>query len=74
MTAITPGRFHTTTGTTEAVTTFRRFVTLLAAVGRTVPFHRETSWELAGSTNVIDRDRDRASLEILALRSYREHA
>lgn len=53
---------------------FRRFVTLLAAVGRTVPFHRETSWELAGSTNVIDRDRDRASLEILALRSYREHA
>ncbi|MGV9839269.1 hypothetical protein ACWDUL_34410 [Nocardia niigatensis] len=73
MTAITPGRFHTTTGSPEAVTMFRRIVALLAAAGRAVPFHREHNWEFAGSTNVIDRDRDRVALEIRALSTYREH-
>ncbi|MVU82262.1 hypothetical protein GPX89_34125 [Nocardia sp. ET3-3] len=73
MTAITPGQFTTTTGTPEVVTMFRRFAALLAAAGRAVPFHREGDWGLAGSTNVIDRDRDRMALEIRALSTYREH-
>ncbi|MEC3920171.1 hypothetical protein VMT65_35250 [Nocardia sp. CDC153] len=73
MTAITPGRIHTATDTTEIVTMFRRIAALFAAAGRAVPFHRENSWGLAGSTNFIDRDRDRVALEIRALSTYREH-
>ncbi|WP_040815947.1 hypothetical protein [Nocardia concava] len=75
MTTITSGHgtFHTATGTSEAVTMFRRFVALLAAAGRAVPFHRENSWEFAGSSNALDRDRDRVALEIRAMSTYREH-
>ncbi|GAB2557957.1 hypothetical protein [Nocardia heshunensis] len=75
MTAITSGHghFHTATGTHEAVTMFRRFTALLAAAGRAIPFHREDSWGLAGSSNGIDRDRDRIALEIRAMSTYREH-
>ncbi|WP_433562064.1 hypothetical protein ACQP1O_31735 [Nocardia sp. CA-151230] len=73
MTTITSGQFRTATGSPEAVTMFRRIVALLAAAGRAVPFHRENAWGMAGSSQVVDRDRDRMALEIRALSTYREH-
>lgn len=52
---------------------FTRLFTLLAAAGRAVPFHRESSWELSGSTGIQDRDFDRAAMELRAISGVREH-
>ncbi|GAB4587592.1 hypothetical protein [Nocardia sp. IFM 10818] len=57
---------------TEATTVFTRFVALLAAAGRAIPFHHDSiRWNLAGSTNVFDRDHDRAAGELRAIASMR---
>ncbi|WP_067717595.1 hypothetical protein [Nocardia yamanashiensis] len=50
-----------------------RLTALFAAAGRAVPFHRESSWDLAGSTNFQDRDRERAAHDIRAIAGMREH-
>ncbi|AYF75516.1 hypothetical protein D7D52_18525 [Nocardia yunnanensis] len=82
MTTITSGHgaLHTATGTSEAATMFQRVTARLtrvtamfAAAGRAVPFHRADNWGLAGSRDIIDRDRDRLALELRAMSTYREH-
>ncbi|MFE3759513.1 hypothetical protein ACFXO9_34870 [Nocardia tengchongensis] len=72
MTAITSGHYRAETNITRVGATLRRVAALFAAAGRAVPLHREHSWEFAGSTNVIDRDRARTALELQALSAYRE--
>ncbi|NNH72293.1 hypothetical protein HLB23_20935 [Nocardia uniformis] len=59
--------------TTETTTMLTRIFALFAAAGRAVPFHRESSWTLAGSSNVTDRDSQRINAEVLAITSMREH-
>ncbi|MFD0000260.1 hypothetical protein [Nocardia sp. NPDC127526] len=63
---------NNTTAETETTTVFTRFVALLAAAGRAIPFHHDSiRWNLAGSTNVFDRDYDRATGELRAIASMR---
>ncbi|MFB8004753.1 hypothetical protein [Nocardia sp. NPDC056000] len=73
----TISHFHALHATTEtepkAKAMFSRLFTLFAAAGRAVPFHRESDWGHSGSTGVIDRDHDRAALELHAISSMREH-
>ncbi|WP_067565234.1 hypothetical protein [Nocardia acidivorans] len=64
---------HSTTTEHEASTMFTRLFALFAAAGRAVPFHRESGGGLFGSTGITDRDRVRASLELRAIASMREH-
>ncbi|MFI6869369.1 hypothetical protein [Nocardia sp. NPDC050406] len=70
-----PTELSTTEPRTEPRThaMFARIFALFSAAGRAVPFHRESSWGLAGSSNVIDRDIQRANAEIRAITSMREH-
>ncbi|WP_067547194.1 hypothetical protein [Nocardia crassostreae] len=61
-----------TTAETEIPTMFTRFVALLAAAGRAIPFHHDSiRWQLAGSTNVFDRDHHRTTHELAAIASMR---
>ncbi|MFJ4657919.1 hypothetical protein ACIP5Y_42190 [Nocardia sp. NPDC088792] len=74
MTTITPapGTFlHVTAADRGHV--FTRVVALLSAAGRAVPFHRDSRWNLAGSTNFDDRDAPRAAHDLQAIATYREH-
>lgn len=64
-------RFATTESHVPAM--FSRIFALFAAAGRAVPFHRESGWDLAGSTNVPDRDRERAAHDIRVIAGMREH-
>ncbi|MGW4350776.1 hypothetical protein ACWELJ_01675 [Nocardia sp. NPDC004582] len=75
MTAITSGHGHyrSATAGSRVGIAVRRITALFAAAGRAVPLHRENTWEFAGSTNVVDRDRARVALELRALSTYREH-
>ncbi|MEV6773300.1 hypothetical protein AB0N05_32170 [Nocardia sp. NPDC051030] len=76
MTTITSARgpiVRTATTERKAKAMFARIFTLLAAAGRAVPFHRESNWQLAGSTNFLDRDHDRMALELRAISGHREH-
>lgn len=58
---------------TETETVFTRIFALVSAAGKAIPFHRESTWLPAGSTNVTDRDSQRAAAEIRAITSMREH-
>lgn len=77
MTTIAP-RYRATSrpaATTEsrAAAMFTRLVALFAAAGRAVPFHAESTWQRIGSSGIHDRDLERASLELRAIASVREH-
>ncbi|QLY33512.1 hypothetical protein H0264_15895 [Nocardia huaxiensis] len=80
-TAIPAPGFHTSDHSADtdtrtqhrAVTMFTRIFALFAAAGRAVPFHRESNWELTGSTNFSDRDQVRAQHDLRAVASLREH-
>ncbi|MBL1079916.1 hypothetical protein JK358_36520 [Nocardia sp. 2] len=77
MTAVVPTHEFRSTSTDhtsqKTAAMFKRLFTLFAAAGRAVPFHRESRWELSGSTNFADRDRERAVNDIRAIASMREH-
>ncbi|WP_405135760.1 hypothetical protein [Nocardia sp. NBC_01388] len=76
MTTITSATGHISRcATTEpkAAAMFTRLFALLAAAGRAVPFHRESHWEMVGSTGITDRDYDRSALELRAIAGVREH-
>ncbi|WP_067830278.1 hypothetical protein [Nocardia inohanensis] len=65
--------FRIATTESHVAAMFSRIFALFAAAGRAVPFHRETDWELAGSTNFADRDRERAAHDLRAIAGMREH-
>lgn len=62
-----------TTTKSETPTMLARIFALFSAAGKAVPFHRESAWNLAGSTNFTDRDSQRAQAELFAITSMREH-
>ncbi|MRH92997.1 hypothetical protein GFY24_37215 [Nocardia sp. SYP-A9097] len=76
MTTISTGFVSTTRSDTDhkASSMFTRLFALLAAAGRAIPFHRESSWGMVGSTGITDRDHDRGALELRAIAGVREHS
>lgn len=77
MTTLSTGVFALSTpdSTTksETPTVFARLFALFSAAGKAIPFHHESGWNLAGSTNFTDRDSQRAQAELFAITSVREH-